>query len=177
MKYSSEFIESTTGYAGIKFIMHSPTLSKILKQYNITMPTDCDDENIIGDEGWFFVCDEQKFVAPRTIAEAKRWILAFFESYGHYPLERPMYENDDYSVDISVSSNLVNTIKTHLNQIFLETEEFKIVCMSVDTDYEGLKFHYLDGIIHIDDIYPEDVVEFFEFFSLEGSDDLIDAGW
>lgn len=177
MKYVSEFIESTSGYAGVKFIMHSPTLSKILKKNKVEMPSDCDDEDIVGDEGWYFVCDEQKFVAPRTIAEAKRWLLAFFESYGHYPLERPMYENDDYLVEMDVSTKLVADIEKHINQIFLETEEFKIVCMSVDADYEGLKFHYLDGLIHIDDIYPEDIVEFFETYSLDGYEDLEEAGW
>lgn len=177
MKYSSEFIDSNTGYAGVKFIMHSPTLEAILRKYNISMPSETEDGNIVGDECWYFVCDEQKFTAPLNLKEVRRWILAFFECFGHYPLERPIYEDEEYQVDPETSKKLVEDIEKHIEQIMSETEEFKICCMAVDTDFEGKTFHYLDGIVHIDDIYPEDVVEFFEFYGLDGSEDFEDAGW
>jgi hypothetical protein len=148
--------------------MHSPTLEKILKKHKVVMPSETDEGHIVGDEKWYFVCDEQKFLAPTTLSEAKNWILAFFECFGRYPLERPMYENDDYIVEDNVSANLVADIEKNIDAIMDETEEFKIMCMSVDADYEGNTFHYLDGIVHIDEIYPEDIVEFFEYYGMDG---------
>lgn len=177
--YTEQFIESNDGYAGVKFIMHSPTLEKILSQFKINMPLETYEGNIVGDENWYFVCDEQKFNAPKDLYEVKAWILAFFECYGHYPLERPMYEDDEYQVEPETSHKLVEVLEKHIDTIVSETEEFKIVCLFSDSfeNYEGTRVHYLCGQLHTEDICTEDIVEFLECFGLADPDDLLDAGW
>lgn len=179
MNYANKFLDSNDGYAGVKFIIHSPTLARILNEFNIVMPLETTEGSIVGDENWYFVCDEQMFNAPKNMDEVKEWILAFFECYGHYPLERPMYENDEYQVDMDLSKKLVKIIEQNIDVIMSETEEFKITCLSSDSfeNFEGKRIHYLCGYLHIEDIVVEDIVEFLTYFGLEGSEDLADAGW
>lgn len=179
MNHTSRFINANDGYAGVKFIIHSPTLESILKDFKINMPMETNEGNIVGDENWYFVCDEQKFEAPKNLEEVKEWILAFFECYGHYPLERPIYEDEDYQVDMETSKKLVKVIEQNIDKIITETEEFKIVCLYSDSfdNYEGSRVHYLLGHLHIQDIEIEDIVEFLEYFGMDGAEDLMDAGW
>ena len=179
MNYSSRFVYSNDGYAGVKFIIHSPTLESILKKLKINMPSKTDEGNIVGDENWYFVCDEQKFEAPKNLEEVREWILAFFECYGHYPLERPMYEDEEYQVDRQISEKLVHILEQNIDTIMSETEEFTIACLCSDCvgNYEGTQLHYINGKLHIHDLETEDFVEFLEFFDLEGAEDLMDDEW
>lgn len=178
--YSNKFIESTYGYGGVKFIIHSPILEKLLKKHGITMPTETLTGHIVGDENWYFVADEQMFRAPNNMTEVKEWILAFFESFGHYPLERPIYENDEYLVDLAKSKKLVQDIEKQIDNIIEQTEEFCISCCTIDTEssqYEGQTVRYQNKTLDISPISCEEIVSFLRFFGLFDDDEFLNEDW
>ena len=80
---------------------------------------------------------------------------------------------------METSKKLVKVIEQNIDKIMKETEEFKIVCLYSDSfdNYEGTRVHYLCGQLHTEDINTEDIVEFLEYFGMDGAEDLMDAGW
>ena len=169
-----KYIKSHSGYAGVKVMIHSPTLVKIMNKHGVEGFSDADD--IFGDDCWYMVTDEQKMLPPSDLSELREWLLTFFRIFGTYPLDRPMYEYE-YPLEAPTRSSLYANIYKNIDKIIEESQEMYIVCFAYDYDLEGSRCRYIDKKLEIDPVEIEDVVEFIREYDLEDDVDLEDAGW
>lgn len=167
--YIAEFTNSIIGYSGLKFIIHSPTLAQILKNLKIKFPTKSEDDSF-GDEHWYSVCDELMIKPPADMGEMRRWILAFFECYGHYPLERQTGDKKYPNLSEAKVKKLVSEIENNIDTILAETKDIFIATFEYDADSDeliGYVIRYKNDEMMVEDMDWSYLEEFCEEYGLE----------
>ena len=170
-KYMKEFLDATDGRGGLHFEIESETISKVLSQFdleNIPDP-DMDFPGFGWADQWFAVEDEQIIGIPKDMESLKRWICAFFEMYGGYPLADIMDYSGLPSLTDETRTKIAKAIESNIDEIVSDMTWCKIVSIDASHEYgwEGQKTVYEDGDFDIDDAEKEDVMDFLDHFGFD----------
>lgn len=143
-----KFIDSTNGCGGIHFEIESETISKVLTQFdleNIPDP-DIDFQGFGWEDEWYVVADEQKINIPKDMESLKKWICAFFEVYGGYPLVCVDDPAGAPFLTDETRKKIASSIEANIDAIISDMISCKIVSVSVNQyGCEGEVFVYKDG--------------------------------
>ena len=173
-KYSSEFIDATDGRGGLHFEIESETISKILSRFELENIPD-PDEDFPGFgwvDQWFAVEDEQIVSIPNDMEALKRWICAFFEMYGGYPLSDTTDPCGLHSLTDEARESVAKSIESSIDEIISDMVWCKIVSIEASHQYgwEGQVATYEDGVFETKEAEKEDVIDFLDEFGFEDCD-------
>ena len=148
-KYMKEFIDATDGRGGLHFEIESEAISKVLSQFNLeNIPDpDMDFPGFGWADQWFAVEDEQIIGIPKDMGSLKRWICAFFEMYGGYPLADMMDPTGLPTLTDDTRTKIAKAIESNIDEIVSDMTWCKIVSIEASHEYgwEGQKTVYEDG--------------------------------
>ena len=167
-KYSKEFVDSICGQGGLHFEIESETISKVLSQFKLENIPDPDDDfpGFGWADQWFNVADEQIIQIPKDIESLKRWICAFFEMYGAYPL----YNNDVDELTEETREAIAKAIESNIDEIVSDMAWCNIVSVEVDYTWEGQVATYENGAFKTKVAEKEDVMGFLDAIDFEDDD-------
>jgi hypothetical protein len=168
-KYLQEFIESTDSRGGLHFQIESETISKVLSQFELDIPDpDIDFPGFGWEDEWYIVEDEQVINIPKDMESLKRWICAFFEMYGGYPLADI---TDPFALPLAddVREAIAKSIEANIDEIISDMVSCKIVSIDASYQYgwEGQTAIYKDGKFKTRKATRKDASDFLEEFGYE----------
>ena len=167
-KYSGEFIDTVAFIAGLRFEMYSNTLYNVLAPFKLKglhkpkksgAYEDCG--SFGGDDAWLCICDELTINVPNDEEELKRWICAFFEMYGGYPLDG---FSDACNLSDSKQKQIAEAIENNIEEIMSDIAYCKISSIVLEEEDwgEGKIAVYEDGNFDVFDADDQDVDEFID---------------
>ena len=170
-KYLDEFLESMDGGSGLHFQIKSETISKVLSQFEIEDLPDpeLDYPGFGWEDNWYVVEDEQIVNAPTDMESLKRWICAFFEMYGGYPLADILDPIGAPTLTDETREAIATSIERNIDDIMTDMVFCKIVSVNASHQYgwEGKTVIYKGGKLTIKKATRKDASDFLEEFGYE----------